>query len=139
VSTKAGELHTQASPSGSEQEIPAGHDGPSRQAELEQYPINPNNPLHPDQTSVSVARRCERQIVARRCDAQEWPARAALNHSHSIVAGGLELTSYTTRFTPGIWLINLLEIRPSTSYGNGYQSAVIPSVLVTARRPSTFS
>jgi hypothetical protein len=28
----------------------------SRQAELEQYPINPKNPLHPDQTSVSVAR-----------------------------------------------------------------------------------
>jgi hypothetical protein len=28
-------------------------------------PINQKNPLHPDQTSVSVARRCERQ---------KWPA-----------------------------------------------------------------
>jgi hypothetical protein len=54
----------QASPSGSEQGIPAGHDRLSRQAELEQYPIDPKNPLHPDQTSVSVARRCERQRVA---------------------------------------------------------------------------
>jgi hypothetical protein len=66
VSTKPGEVHTQASPSGSEQEIPAGHDRLSRQLELEQYPINPKNPLHPDQTSVSVARRCERQRVASR-------------------------------------------------------------------------
>jgi hypothetical protein len=27
-------------------------------------PLNQKNPLHPDQTSVSVARRCERQRVA---------------------------------------------------------------------------
>jgi hypothetical protein len=27
-------------------------------------PIDQKNPLHPDQTSVSVARRCDRQIVA---------------------------------------------------------------------------
>jgi hypothetical protein len=33
----------------------------SRQLELEQYPMNPKNPLHPDETSVSVARRAERQ------------------------------------------------------------------------------
>jgi hypothetical protein len=51
----------QAGPSGSAQEIPAGHGGLSRQAELEQYPIDPKNPLHPVETSVSVARRCERQ------------------------------------------------------------------------------
>jgi hypothetical protein len=31
-------------------------------------PINQKNPLHPDQTSVSVARICERQRVARRCE-----------------------------------------------------------------------
>jgi hypothetical protein len=55
------EWRTQASPSGSEQEIPACHDRLSRQPGLEQYPIDPKNPLHPDQTSVSVARRCERQ------------------------------------------------------------------------------
>src|ERR1041384_7728598 len=60
-------------------------------------------------------------------------------HSHSIVAGGLELTSYTTRFTPRTWLMMRLEIRPSTSCGKGYQSAVMPSVLVTARSATTFS
>jgi hypothetical protein len=27
-----------------------------RQRDLEQYPLNPKNPLHPDETSVSVAR-----------------------------------------------------------------------------------
>jgi hypothetical protein len=52
----------QASPSGSEQEIRAGHGGLSRQAELEQYPIDQKNPLHPVETSVSVARRGERQV-----------------------------------------------------------------------------
>ena len=36
-------------------------------------------------------------------------------HSHSIVAGGLLLMSYTTRFTPFTWLMIVLEIRASTS------------------------
>jgi hypothetical protein len=44
-----------ASPSGSEQEIPARRDALERQQGLEQYPVNPKNPLHPDETSVSVA------------------------------------------------------------------------------------
>jgi hypothetical protein len=69
ICIEGSEWRAQASPSGSEQEIPAGHDRFSRQAELEQYPMNPKNPLHPDQTSVSVARRCERL---------NWPARAAV-------------------------------------------------------------
>jgi hypothetical protein len=58
-----------ASPSGSEQEIRAGRVMLSRHSELKQYPINPTNQLHPVETSVSVARRCERQA---------WPARAAV-------------------------------------------------------------
>src|SRR6185312_8261125 len=60
-------------------------------------------------------------------------------YSHSIVAGGLELTSYTTLFTPATSLMIRLEIRASASCGNGNQSAVMPSVLVTARRAIAFS
>ena len=36
-------------------------------------------------------------------------------YSHSIVAGGLGVTSYTTRFTPGTSATMRLEILPSTS------------------------
>jgi hypothetical protein len=61
VCIESSDWRTQASPSGSEQEIPAGHVMLSRRLELEQYPTNPKNPLHPDQTSVSVAGRCERE------------------------------------------------------------------------------
>ena len=37
------------------------------------------------------------------------------NHSHSIVAGGLLVMSYATRFTPGTSATILLEIFPRTS------------------------
>ena len=50
-----------------------------------------------------------------------------------MVAGGLLLTSYTTRLTPFTSLAIRLEMWASTSGGNGNQSAVIPSRLVTAR------
>src|SRR3989338_2193075 len=46
-------------------------------------------------------------------------------HSHSIVAGGFEETSYTTLFTPLTSLMIRLEIRSSTSGGSLAQSAVI--------------
>ncbi len=38
-------------------------------------------------------------------------------YSHSIVAGGFELMSYTTRFTPFTSLITRVEIRAKSSYG----------------------
>jgi hypothetical protein len=60
-------------------------------------------------------------------------------YSHSMVAGGFELTSYTTRLTPSTSLLIRSAARASTSCGNGYQSAVIPSLLVTARRATTWS
>lgn len=41
--------------------------------------------------------------------------RAGPPHSHSIVAGGLELMSYTARFTPRTSLITRVEMRASTS------------------------
>ena len=60
-------------------------------------------------------------------------------HSHSMVAGGLELMSYVTRFTPRTSLMIRLEILPNTSAGNANQSAVMPSRLVTARSATTWS
>src|SRR5262249_13678142 len=65
------------------------------------------------------------------------PAQA--RYSHSIVAGGFELTSYTTRLTPFTSLAIRLEMRPSASGGNATQAAVIPSRLVTARRATVRS
>ncbi len=56
------------------------------------------------------------------------------DHSHSIVAGGLELMSKTTRLTPRTSLVMRLEIRAIRSYGRRDQSAVIASSLDTGRR-----
>jgi len=57
----------------------------------------------------------------------------ALPYSHSIVAGGFDVTSSTTRFTPGISFTMRAEIVSTRSYGSLAQSAVIASSLVTAR------
>src|SRR5690606_3102987 len=61
------------------------------------------------------------------------------DHSHSMVAGGLLLMSYTTRFTPFTLLMMLFEIRARSSCGRWHQSAVMPSVLLTARRATALS
>jgi hypothetical protein len=55
------------------------------------------------------------------------------HHSHSIVPGGFEVMSYTTRFTPRTSFTIRFEIVFSTSYGSETQSAVIPSSECTAR------
>jgi len=60
-------------------------------------------------------------------------------YSHSIVLGGLELVSYTTRFTPLTSLVIRVAIRASTVCGSLAQSAVMPSRLVTARSAMTFA
>src|SRR5262249_61742142 len=65
--------------------------------------------------------------------------RPALTHSHSIVAGGFDEMSYTTRFTPWTSLVMRLEMRASSSCGSGAQSAVIASRLVPQRRAVAFS
>lgn len=54
-------------------------------------------------------------------------------YSHSIVPGGLEVMSYTTRLMPRTSLTIRLEMARSTSYGSGAQSAVMPSSECTAR------
>src|ERR1044072_6718012 len=66
-------------------------------------------------------------------------AERRFRYSHSIVAGGFELTSYATRLTPRTSLMIRFEMRPRTSCGNGNQSAVMPSRLVTARSATTLS
>jgi len=55
------------------------------------------------------------------------------HYSHSIVPGGFEVMSYTTRLIPRTSLTILLEIVRNTSYGRGAQSAVMPSSDSTAR------
>ena len=54
-------------------------------------------------------------------------------YSHSMVPGGFEVTSSTTRLTSGTWLVILFEMRASTSYGTRVQSAVIASSEETGR------
>src|SRR5262249_18180905 len=54
-------------------------------------------------------------------------------HSHSIVAGGFEVTSRTTRLTAGISFTIRDETSSTRSYGSRAQSAVIASSDVTAR------
>src|SRR5262249_51834463 len=51
----------------------------------------------------------------------------AVTHSHSIVAGGLLLISYTTRLTPRTLLMIRVETRASKSSGKRDQSAVMKS------------
>ena len=60
-------------------------------------------------------------------------------YSHSIVLGGLELMSYTTRLTPVTSLMMRLDTRARNSCGRRAQSAVMASRLVTARMAAMFS
>src|ERR1700758_945974 len=60
-------------------------------------------------------------------------------YSHSIVPGGLLVTSYTTRFTPLTSLTIRAATLPSKAMSNGKKSAVMPSLEVTARRAQTWS
>ena len=54
-------------------------------------------------------------------------------YSHSMVPGGLLVTSSTTRFTCGTSLVMRVEMCARTSSGSRAQSAVIASSLVTGR------
>src|ERR1019366_1484817 len=60
-------------------------------------------------------------------------------HSHSIVPGGLLVTSYTTRLMPLTSLTMRLEMVFSTSCGSGTQSAVMPSSECTARMAQVYA
>src|SRR5699024_2704675 len=58
-----------------------------------------------------------------------------VNYSHSIVAGGLLVTSYTTRLMCLTSFTRRFEIFSNTSQSIFANSLVIPSMLVTARTP----
>ena len=60
-------------------------------------------------------------------------------YSHSIVAGGLDEMSYTTRLTPLTLFMMSLLTWARKSYGKWNQSAVMASVETTARRATGFS
>ena len=60
-------------------------------------------------------------------------------YSHSIVPGGFEVTSYTTRLIPRTSFTMRLEIVFNTSYGKGTQSAVMPSSEWTARTAQVYA
>ena len=60
-------------------------------------------------------------------------------HSHSIVPGGFDVTSYTTRFTPCTSLTIRVAVRLRNSWLKAKLSAVIPSLEVTARKAQTYS
>ena len=55
-------------------------------------------------------------------------------HSHSIVPGGLLVTSRTTRLISGTSFVIRVEMCASTSYGSRVQSAVIASSDETGRK-----
>lgn len=78
------------------------------------------------QTGNPVLKKC---VFSRFCS----PSHPLFHYSHSILAGGLVVTSSTTRFTCGTSLTILAEIVRTTSYGMRAQSAVMKSSVVTAR------
>ena len=58
---------------------------------------------------------------------------APAGYSHSMVPGGLLVTSSTTRLTSATSFVIRVEMRSSTSYGSRVQSAVIASSELTGR------
>lgn len=72
---------------------------PKERSEIACIPDRPSATLHAHQAGrCSIAQNARRSV-----------------HSHSIVLGGFELTSYTTRFTPRTVLVTRVDIRSSTS------------------------
>src|SRR3990170_2216494 len=89
--------------------------------------------LHPRDQGLELDRPVEEAVLRMEVEVDE------IFHSHSMVPGGFEEMSYTTRLIPFTSLMIREEIRCSTSYGRRTQSAVIPSWLWTARTATTFS
>ena len=61
-------------------------------------------------------------------------SRLPVYYSNSIVAGGFPVQSYSTRFTFFTSLTIRFAARPRTSHGISAASAVIKSIVLTARR-----
>ena len=62
---------------------------------------------------------------------------AVFFYSHSTVAGGLDVMSYTTRLTLGTSFVMRDEALSKSSHGRRDQSAVMKSSVDTARRAMT--
>src|SRR5205814_947697 len=87
--------------------------------------------------TIAAAREDADALVhdsANLADNRQWAiVNRRSTHSHSIVPGGLLVTSNTTRLTPFTSLTIRLEIFSSNSYGSFTQSAVMPSCDSTTR------
>ncbi len=93
--------------------------------------------LHcPVEQFLDPARAVEQRVLRMKVKMDEVGACA---HSHSIVDGGLELMSYTTRLIPFTSFTIRDDIAASRSCGSLAQSAVIPSLLSTARSAIVYS
>ena len=66
---------------------------------------------------VDTSQKPEEQAPGFRFSIQRCSWTIRLVYSHSIVAGGLEEISYTTRLTPFTLLMISLDIFPKNSYG----------------------
>ena len=73
-------------------------------------------------------------LLVEKCGCGRFPNQFGPRHSHSMVPGGLLVTSSTTRFTADTSLVIRVEIVAITSWGRRDQSAVMASSLLTGRR-----
>src|SRR6185436_7057886 len=83
---------------------------------------------------LDPARPVEQRILGMQMEMYE-----VRHYSHSMVDGGFELMSNTTRLIPLTSLTMRDEIDASSSCGSRAQSAVIPSLLSTARIATVYS
>ena len=89
--------------------------------------------------TISLLTKADQQPVSRlltqsrikKAQSIDW---AFLIHSHSIVAGGFEVTSSTTRLISRHSFVMRVLIFSSNSKGSRYQSAVMASSLATGRK-----
>lgn len=82
---------------------------------------------HDLRSTLVVDRRHAVIGVREPAEPTDYANSASRSYSHSIVAGGLLVMSYTTRLMPSTSFTIRLLIRASTSYGRRAQSAVIAS------------
>src|SRR5574337_28345 len=91
-------------------------------------------PIVPERLQISLF--CLSTSYGGLQDAVGYP-RKGQNHSHSIVPGGLLVTSYTTRLTPPTSLMMRVAARARKLISKRKKSAVMPSTEVTARSATT--
>jgi hypothetical protein len=75
-------------------------------------PANPPTHTVPRRTEGFLGRQWQHPAAA---DVLERQRRPGSDHSHSIVAGGFDEMSYTTRLIPRTSLITRVDIRASSS------------------------